>query len=295
MDFNSIIFPAPTDDKYEELNRHKDKILFIPKKLKNGKPFHIPCLFQRCELNEKPTNKFFLYFHGNAEDIFNANSNLSYIKQKLPFNIISIEYPGYSVYYQDKNAETTEEDSLIVYDFLVNECKIDPKNIVLCGRSIGTGVATYLASKRKPGALILISPIKSIQDTAKTILGFMKFIISNRYNNYERIKDVTCPLLIIHGQKDSLIPFEDSIQLAERTSGPYELILPETMNHNEVIIYDDFFLPISGFLKRHNLCDMNDSEYFLSERYFITPAYLKEGNWSNKDRTSMFIRKILKI
>ena len=80
MDFNSIIFPAPTDDKYEELNRHKDKILFIPKKLKNGNSFHIPCLFQRCE-NEKPTNKFFLYFHGNAEDIFNANSNLSLIKQ----------------------------------------------------------------------------------------------------------------------------------------------------------------------------------------------------------------------
>jgi hypothetical protein len=50
-----------------------------------------------------------------------------------------------------------------------------------------------------------------------------------------------------------------------------------------------------NILKRHNLCVVDDSKYFLSERYFITPAYLKEGNWSNKDRTSMFIRKILKI
>ena len=294
MDFNSIVFPAPTEDKYEELTRRKDKILFIPKQLNNGKQFHIPCYYQRNE-NQLNSNKFFLYFHGNAEDIFTSISNLTQIKSNLPYHIISIEYPGYSVYYQEKNAKTTEEDSLIVFDFLVNECKVDPKNIVLCGRSIGTGVATYLASQRKPGALILISPIKSIQDTAKSILGFMKFIISDRYNNYERIKNVTCPLLIIHGQRDSLIPYEDSIELAERTSGPYELILPEQMNHNEVNIYDDFLVPITNFLKRHNLYKFSNSKYNLSERYFITPPYLKEGTWSNKDNTSMLIRKLLKI
>ncbi len=46
--------------------------------------------------------------------------------------------------------------------------------------------------------------------------------------------------MLIHGQKDSLISFEKSIQLTERTGGPYELILPENMNHNDVHIYDDF-------------------------------------------------------
>lgn len=66
MNVNSIIFPAPTDDKYPELLRHSDDIIFVPKKLENGDEFHIPCFLQ--ESYKKPnTNKIFLYFHGNAE------------------------------------------------------------------------------------------------------------------------------------------------------------------------------------------------------------------------------------
>ena len=171
-----------------------------------------------------------------------------------------MEYPGYSIYYSEKSAETIEEDSLILFDFLTNECKINNKDIIVCGRSIGTGPATYLASKRKPGALILISPIKSLRDTVKNLIGPLQYLVRNRFNNYERISEVTCPLLIIHGQKDSLIPFEDSIKLCEKTAGPYELVLPENMNHNDVHIYDDFFEPIQSFLKRHNMLNFKEKE-----------------------------------
>lgn len=294
MNLNSIIFPAPTENKISELTRYKDEILFVPKKLKDGTLFHIPCLYQLS--TKKPdTNKIFLYFHGNAEDIFNSTNNLSIIKGSLPFHTLSIEYPGYSVYYQEKSAETIEEDTLIIFDFLVNECKVKPKNIICCGRSIGTGAAAYLAAKRNPGALILISPIKSIQGAANSLLGILKFIVKDRFNNFERIKEVTCPLLIIHGQKDSLIPFEQSIQLSERTSGPYELVLPENMNHNEVSLYEDFLEPITNFLKRHNLLVSDSSELKIDLSYFQTPEYLLKGNLSNRDKTSELIRKFLKI
>lgn len=170
-----------------------------------------------------------------------------------------------------------------------------PKNIVCCGRSIGTGAATYLSSERKTGALILISPIKSIQTAASSILKFMTFLIKERFNNYERIKSVTCPLLLIHGQKDTLIPFQHSIELSERTSGPYELILPEKMNHNDVHIYDDFLEPISNFLKTHNLIVHDNEEIDIDLKYFQPPEYLSRGELSNKDGTSDFIRKTLKI
>lgn len=108
----------------------------------------------------------------------------------------------------------------------------------------------YLALKRKPGALILISPIKSIRNTIKNLIGPKQYFIRDRYNNYERISDVTCPLLIVHRQKDSLMPYEDSIKLSEKTSGPYELVLPENMNHND---YDDFLELITSFLRRHHM------------------------------------------
>ncbi len=93
MDLNSIIFPAPTEDKTFELYRYKDEIIFIPKQLKDGKTFHIPCLLQRAK-RKSDSNKYLFYFHGNAEDIFNSTSNLDMIRNSLPvskyFNTILI-------------------------------------------------------------------------------------------------------------------------------------------------------------------------------------------------------------
>ena len=194
MDFNSILFPAPTEDKYEQLQNNVGNVLFIPKYKENNQLFHIPCMYQE-STNRPITNKIFLYFHGNAEDIFNATNNVGIIKASLPFNTICMEYPGYSVYYEEKSAEIIEQDALILYDFLTKECNINNKDIVICGRSIGTGPATYLASQRKPGALILISPIKSIRDTVKNLMPPMQYLVRDRFNNYERIGQVTCPLL----------------------------------------------------------------------------------------------------
>ena len=294
MELNSIVFPAPTDDKYNEISNFKDQILFIPKK-KDKTTVHIPCLFQK-STNSPNTNKIFIYFHGNAEDIFNTVSNSNIIKQSLPFDTLCMEYPGYSIYYGEKSAETIEEDSLIIYDFLIKECKYNQKDIIICGRSIGTGPATYLASQRKPGALILISPIKSLRDTVNNLAGIVKYLVKDRFNNFERIKEVTCPLLVIHGQKDSLIPYEDSIELTERTSGPYELMLPENMNHNNIHIYDDFLEPITNFLERYHLLIHNKNKIYIDEKYFELPEYLNPGNeLSNNDLTSRFVRMILNI
>ncbi len=169
----------------------------------------------------------------------------------------------------------------------------------MCGRSIGSGPAVYLAANRSPCALILISPFKSIRETASSILGVFKFIIAERFKNIDIIEKVTCPLLLIHGQKDNLIPFTHSIELSKRTSGPYELMLPEDMDHNEFNLYEDFLEPISNFLKRHNLLNsinMNKVEIF--KELFDTPDYILDPNneaSKKKDIVSKFLRKFLKI
>jgi hypothetical protein len=83
MNLNSIIFPAPTEEKDIEIGKYKEELIFIPKKLNDGSYIHIPCLLQISR--KKPdTNKFMFYFHGNAEDIFNSTSNLELIRNSLP-------------------------------------------------------------------------------------------------------------------------------------------------------------------------------------------------------------------
>ena len=186
---------------------------------------------------------------------------------------------------------------MIVFDFFVKELGVNEKDIIVCGRSIGSGPAVYLSANRNPGALILISPFKSIRETANTILGIFKVIVADRFKNIEIIPGVTCPLLLIHGQRDNLIPFTHSIELSQKTGGPYELILPEEMDHNEFHAYDDFLDPINSFLKRHNLLNIsNNNKILVKQEYLEIPEYLTDPeNLKKKDIMSKMIRKFLKI
>lgn len=85
MNLNSIIFPAPTDDKTHELYRYKDELIYIPKMTENGEIYHIPCLVQESKKYIN-SNKYLFYFHGNAEDIFNSTHNLEILRNSLPVN-----------------------------------------------------------------------------------------------------------------------------------------------------------------------------------------------------------------
>ncbi len=106
-------------------------------------------------------NPLILYFGGNASDItsfFNYTSNIN------AYEIISFNYRGY-INSQGKPSETNLfDDALKIYDKYTKN-----KDIIVVGRSLGTGVATYLASKREVKGLILITPYASILSIAKTI------------------------------------------------------------------------------------------------------------------------------
>ena len=129
-------------------------------------------------------------------------------------HILAVEYPGYGIYKGSANEESILEDSESVYEYLVSTMKIDPQEIIVLGRSIGSGPATYLASKRKVGALILMSPFTSIRAVVKDMAGsWAQHLFKERFNNLEAIKKVSCPTFIVHGQRDRIIPFEHSKKL----------------------------------------------------------------------------------
>ncbi len=93
-----------------------------------------------------------------------------------------MEYPGYSIYYQEKSSTTIETDAVILFDYFVEKIGIHPKDIITCGRSIGSGAACYLAANRNPGALILVAPFTSIKNTVKSLVGFFNILVADRYN-----------------------------------------------------------------------------------------------------------------
>lgn len=122
-----------------------------------------------------------------------------------------MEYPGYGVYEGDPDADQIALDAQNIYDYLTIVQKIPGKSIILFGRSIGSGPASLLASRRDPCALLLMSPFKSIRDIVREKAGKMlQYLINDRFRNIDVMSSVTCPTFFVHGQRDQLIGYEHS-------------------------------------------------------------------------------------
>lgn len=299
MELNSVVFPAPNKDRITNLTKYKDQLMFIPKK-KNDQIFsYIPCMVNECRKNSN-SNKYLIYFHGNAEDIFNNNYSIDLVRTVLPYNTICVEYPGYSIYSEEKSSKTIEEDSLIVFDFLI-ENGIKEKDIIICGRSIGSGPSIYLSSIRNPGALVLISPFKSLGEVVRSLVGIFKHLVMDRFPNIDIMDKIKCPTLFIHGQKDDIVPFDHSLDLSKKCKCPIELILPEDMDHNEINVIDDFIEPLTSFLQRNdmlNKIDENEEKLFFSKEVFDVPKHLDDlesFKKSNNDYFTNFIRNLFGV
>ena len=280
MEFNSIIFPTPKFD-YNMLEYYKDELIFIPKE--KGKKDFIPCLFIR-DYNSQ-TKNIIIMFHGNAEDIFGARNMGEALCQKLHMNIILVEYPGYSIYKEEPSTEELLQNTTIIYDYIKDKVKLKDKNIFIFGRSIGTSPATYLSSKRKPNALINISAFTSIKAVAENLVGFLKILVKDRLLSIDYIKNVTCPILFIHGQKDPLIPFKETIILKDNCDCPFEVILPIEMTHNDFDLDEDIIEPINNFLNKNCKIDKGKNEFDHNEeiqKLFEFPSYIKTITQNNK-------------
>lgn len=144
-----------------------------------------------------------LYFHGNAEDIGLAFDLLYLFGQRMRMHAMAIEYPGYGLYKTSKPSEQQiKEDAEIVYDYLTKCVGIKESDIILFGRSMGSGPTSYLSSIRKPHSLLLMSPYTSIKEAARSMLGWVSFlsaIVYEKFRNIDMIKKAQCPVFFLHG------------------------------------------------------------------------------------------------
>ena len=126
------------------------------------------------------------------------------------------------------------------------------KDIIICGRSIGSGPACHLAARNPDlGALALISPYKSIASIVQDSFGsfgFLSKLVKERFVNIEEMANIRSPTFFLHGKKDKLIPYQHSKDLKKACKGETFAHFPKTMDHNEFSFMYDLVEPLKYFL-----------------------------------------------
>jgi acetyl esterase/lipase len=123
--------------------------------------------------------------------------------------VLGVEYPGYGMYKGIPSEDQIIKDAIHIYDYLINNLNIKEENIVVFGRSIGSGPASYLAANRNPGVIILMSPFTSLRNVVQNLTGkLLSYAVKERFKNLSLMKRVKCPAFFIHGMADKLIPYK---------------------------------------------------------------------------------------
>ena len=146
-----------------------------------------------------------------------------------------MEYPGYSYYLEIPSEQKILEDADTVYEFITQALMVPKENIIILGRSLGSGPAIYLASKYEIQIQVLVSAFASIKSVVKDTIGFFGAVfIKEAFNNLERIRDVRSRVLIIHGKKDKIVKPRQAEKQQDNCGGKCDLLFFEEMTHNMV-------------------------------------------------------------
>jgi fermentation-respiration switch protein FrsA (DUF1100 family) len=152
-----------------------------------------------------------LYFHGNAGSLRNRADRFRALIRD-GYGLVALSYRGYGGSTGSPSEAGMITDAQTAYAFAT--AHVPPERIVVFGESIGTGVAVALAASQRIGRLVLESPFTSTADVAARIYWYLpvRFLMKDQFHSDERIGKVAAPLLVLHGERDQVVP----IALGER-------------------------------------------------------------------------------
>jgi uncharacterized protein len=150
--------------------------------------------------------------HGNAEIIDGLPDEFDWLTD-YGFALLLVEYPGYGRSEGTPSQARIAKVLLDAYDTVIQRPDIDPMRIILLGRSLGGGTICTLADQRPSAGLILISTFTDIKRFAKNYLA-PSFLVRDTYDNNAVLEHYLKPVLIIHGSKDTVVPYNHALQLS---------------------------------------------------------------------------------
>ena len=185
------------------------------------------------------SSRVLLFFHGNAGNISHRLDSIAQF-QELGLSVLIIDYRGYG----QSTGRTTESgiyrDADAAWHYLIDDRGIVANDIVVFGRSLGASVASRLASEYQPLALIVESSFTSVPDIAQDLYPWLpvRWLSRLSHATHDYVRDVRCPILIIHSRDDEIIPFRHGEAIFASANEPRTLLTIRG-THNDAFLLDE--------------------------------------------------------
>jgi len=162
-----------------------------------------------------------LFCHGNGGNISHRLDSINLFNQ-LGFNCFIFDYRGYGLSEGKPTEQGTYTDASGAYQWLLKEKNIQPRNIILFGRSLGASIAAQLASKVHPASLVIESGFTSVVNMGRKLYPYfpIRWFARFEYSTIDYLKKVDCPVMVIHSPQDDIVPYEFGLKLFEAAGEP---------------------------------------------------------------------------
>jgi uncharacterized protein len=177
-----------------------------------------------------------IYFHGNAGALNLRAGRFKWLTADGT-GLVALSYRGYGGSTGKPSETGLINDAMAAYDFAA--ARYPPKRIVLWGESLGTGVAVAVAAEREVGGIILDAPFTSIADVGAAAYPFapVRWLIKDPFRSDERIARISAPLLVMHGERDHIVPIRFGERLFSLAREPKRMVRFPQGTHVEL---DDY-------------------------------------------------------
>ncbi len=170
-------------------------------------------------------------FHGNSEDLGRNEERLHELRERLGVAVFAWDYRGYGQSGGRPDEPSTLGDARVIMDYMTQRLGVPPERIILYGFSLGGGPAVDLAADRRCAGLILRSAFTS----AFRVFTGRRLLPFDRFDNLAKIGRVGCPVLVIHGTADPVVPFSHGRRLYAAATGPKRRLWVDGAAHNDLI------------------------------------------------------------
>lgn len=242
----------------------QSRLIFYPERLAADFDFELPLTAEEVRIatsdeevlsavlyRAQASRGVILYFHGNAGSL-RTWKDVSSDLVPLGYDTLVVDYRGYG----KSTGRITEaglyEDGRAAYRWLIQQGYRED-DVILYGRSIGSGVASRLASEVEARALVLESPFSSLVTLGRELMPWAlpRLTLRFRFPNQDHLAETSLPVLLLHGSEDELIGAHHSQTLAEVLGERAELHLIEGGAHNDLSNFPPYHRALAAFLTRH--------------------------------------------